>query len=51
MPQTALILGAGLGGLVATESSRELLPNPDGVIAVDRAGTSLNVLPIQARAS
>ncbi len=37
MGRTALILGAGLGGLVAAETLRKLLPDADRVIAVDRA--------------
>ena len=37
MSRTALILGAGLGGLVAAETLRKLLPASDRVIAVDRA--------------
>jgi sulfide:quinone oxidoreductase len=37
MGRTALILGAGLGGLVAAETLRKLLPASDRVIAVDRA--------------
>ncbi len=37
MKRTALILGAGLGGLVAAETLRKLLPAADRVIAVDRA--------------
>ncbi|MBI5909061.1 MAG: NAD(P)/FAD-dependent oxidoreductase [Betaproteobacteria bacterium] len=37
MSRTALILGAGLGGLVAAETLRKLLPTSDRVIAVDRA--------------
>ena len=37
MSRTALILGAGLGGLVAAERLRKLLPASDRVIAVDRA--------------
>ena len=36
MRRTALILGAGLGGLVAAETLRKLLPSADRVIAVDR---------------
>ena len=38
MSRTALVLGAGLGGLVAAETLRKLLPASDRVIAVDRAG-------------
>jgi len=37
MGRTALILGAGLGGLVAAETLRKLLPASHRVIAVDRA--------------
>lgn len=36
MSQTALVLGAGLGGLVAAETLRKLLPASDRVVAVDR---------------
>lgn len=36
MTRTALVLGAGLGGLVAAETLRKLLPGTDRVIAVDR---------------
>lgn len=37
MGRTALVLGAGLGGLVAAETLRKLLPDSDRVIVVDRA--------------
>jgi sulfide:quinone oxidoreductase len=37
MGRTALVLGAGLGGLVAAENLRKRLPRSDRVIAVDRA--------------
>ncbi|MBE7424271.1 MAG: NAD(P)/FAD-dependent oxidoreductase [Zoogloeaceae bacterium] len=37
MSRTALILGAGLGGLVAAEMLRKQLPAADRVIAIDRA--------------
>ncbi len=37
MSRTALILGAGLGGIVAAQTLRKLLPASDRVIAVDRA--------------
>lgn len=37
MSRTALVLGAGIGGLVAAETLRKLLPQSDRVIAVDRA--------------
>lgn len=37
MSRTALVLGAGIGGLVAAETLRKLLPPSDRVIAVDRA--------------
>ncbi len=37
MGRTVLVLGAGLGGLVAAETLRKLLPGSDRVIAVDRA--------------
>ncbi len=36
MSRTAIVLGAGLGGLVAAETLRKLLPGTDRVIAVDR---------------
>lgn len=36
MSRTALILGAGIGGLVAAERLRKLLPAGDHVVAVDR---------------
>ncbi|MFZ2541551.1 MAG: FAD/NAD(P)-binding oxidoreductase [Gallionella sp.] len=36
MSRTVLVLGAGLGGLVAAETLRKLLPDSDHVIAVDR---------------
>ena len=36
MSRTALILGAGLGGIVAAENLRKLLPADDHVIVVDR---------------
>lgn len=35
--KTVLVLGAGLGGLVAAETLRKLLPPEDRVVAVDRA--------------
>lgn len=38
MSRTALILGAGIGGIVAAQTLRKLLPSSDRVIAVDRAG-------------
>lgn len=37
MSRTALVLGAGLGGLVAAENLRKRLPRADRVIVVDRA--------------
>lgn len=37
MSRTALILGAGLGGVVAAETLRRLLPKEDRVIVVERA--------------
>jgi sulfide:quinone oxidoreductase len=37
MNRTALILGSGIGGIVAAETLRKLLPVSDRVIAVDRA--------------
>lgn len=36
MSRTALVLGAGLGGIIAAEDLRKLLPAADRVIAVDR---------------
>lgn len=36
MSRTVLILGAGIGGIVAAETLRKLLPVSDRVIAVDR---------------
>jgi sulfide:quinone oxidoreductase len=36
MGRTVIVLGAGLGGLVAAETLRKLLPDADRVIAVDR---------------
>lgn len=41
MSRTALILGAGIGGIVAAQTLRKLLPAADRVIAVDRAGQHL----------
>jgi len=38
MNRTVLVLGAGIGGIVAAETLRKLLPASDRVIAVDRAG-------------
>ncbi|MBI5658156.1 MAG: NAD(P)/FAD-dependent oxidoreductase [Nitrosomonadales bacterium] len=38
MDRTVLVLGAGIGGIVAAETLRELLPASDRVIAADRAG-------------
>jgi sulfide:quinone oxidoreductase len=38
MNRTALVLGAGIGGIVAAETLRKLLPASNRVIAVDRAG-------------
>ncbi len=37
MSKTALVLGAGIGGIVAAETLRRLLPAEDRVIVVDRA--------------
>jgi sulfide:quinone oxidoreductase len=37
MSRTALVLGAGLGGLIAAENLRKLLPASDRVIAVERS--------------
>jgi sulfide:quinone oxidoreductase len=36
MTRTALVLGAGLGGMVAAHSLRRLLPRTDGVVLVER---------------
>ena len=36
MSRTALVLGAGLGGMVAAHSLRRLLPRTDGVVLVER---------------
>lgn len=36
MSRTVLVLGAGIGGIVAAETLRKLLPASDRVIAVDR---------------
>lgn len=36
MGRTVIVLGAGIGGMVAAESLRKLLPDSDRVIAVDR---------------
>lgn len=41
MSRTALILGAGIGGIVAAQTLRKLLPASDRVIAVDRAAQHL----------
>lgn len=38
MSRTVLVLGAGIGGIVAAETLRKSLPASDRVIAVDRAG-------------
>ncbi len=37
MSRTVLVLGAGIGGIVAAETLRKLLPASDRVIAADRA--------------
>ncbi len=37
MARTALILGAGLGGIVAAQSLRRALPRTDRVVLIDRA--------------
>ncbi len=37
MGRTAIILGAGLGGLVASETLRKRLPDSDRVVAIDQA--------------
>jgi len=34
--RTALVLGAGLGGMVAAETLRRLLPKSDRVVLVER---------------
>lgn len=39
MSRTALVLGAGLGGLVAAETLRKRLPASDRVVAVERAAS------------
>ncbi len=39
MGRTVIVLGTGLGGVVAAETLRKLLPDSDHVIAVDRADT------------
>lgn len=41
MSRNALILGAGIGGIVAAQTLRKLLPASDRVIAVDRAAQHL----------
>jgi len=41
MSRTALILGAGIGGIVVAQTLRKLLPASDRVIAVDRAAQHL----------
>jgi sulfide:quinone oxidoreductase len=38
MGRTALVLGAGLGGISAAQSLRRALPHDDRVVLVDRAG-------------
>jgi sulfide:quinone oxidoreductase len=38
MGRTALVLGAGLGGISAAQSLRKALPHEDRVVLVDRAG-------------
>lgn len=38
MGRTALVLGAGLGGISAAQSLRKALPHDDRVVLVDRAG-------------
>ncbi len=37
MSRTVLILGAGIGGIVAAETLRKLLPREDRVVIIDRA--------------
>lgn len=37
MGRTVLILGAGIGGIVAAETLRKLLPGEDRVVVIDRA--------------
>ena len=39
MARTALVLGAGLGGLVAAEELRNLLPADDRIVVVERNGS------------
>lgn len=39
MGRTVIVLGVGLGGLVAAKTLRKMLPDSDHVIAVDRADT------------
>ena len=36
MSRTALVLGAGLGGMVAAQTLRRLLPQSDRVVLVER---------------
>lgn len=37
MSRTVLILGAGIGGIVAAETLRKLLPREDRIVVIDRA--------------
>jgi len=46
MSQTALILGAGVGGLTVAERLRELLPDRDRVVLVDRSLTGVQGLSL-----
>lgn len=43
MSRTVLILGAGIGGIVASETLRKLLPREDRIVVIDR--TSGHVFP------
>ena len=43
MGRTVLILGAGIGGIVAAENLRKLLPREDRIVVIDR--TSEHVFP------
>ncbi len=43
MSRTVLILGAGIGGIVAAETLRKLLPREDRIVVIDRA--SVHVFP------
>lgn len=46
MSRTALVLGAGLGGMVAAQALRKLLPAGERVIVLEREGRHVFPPPV-----